>query len=107
MVASPLSPAYCSSKAGVIALARSDALDHSADRIRVNAVLPGAVATPLSHSNKEMKEGIEKYAVEIRTPLHRWGLAEEIADTCVFLCSNKASLIQGCSVPVDGGYIAN
>lgn len=107
LVASLLSPAYCSSKAGVIALARSDALDHSADRIRVNAVLPGAVATPLSHSNTEMKEGIEKYAVDVRTPMHRWGLAGEIADACVFLCSDKASFIEGSSMPIDGGYIAN
>lgn len=100
-------PAYCSSKAGVIALARSDATDHAADRVRVNAVLPGATATPLSQSIREAREAVEKYAVNVRTPMKRWGLAEEIADVCLFLCSNKASFIQGAALPVDGGYGAN
>ena len=100
-------PAYCSSKAGVIALARSDGVDHATDRVRVNAVLPGATSTPLSQSVREAKEAIEKYAVNMRTPMRRWGLAEEIADVCVFLCSKKASFIEGAALPVDGGYGAN
>ena len=98
------SPAYCASKAGVCALTRSDALDYSAFRIRVNSVLPGAIETPLSHASEAMRKAIEAHAVDVMTPMKRWGKAAEIADTCLFLCSNRASFIQGVSLPVDGGY---
>ena len=100
------SPAYCSSKAGVLALTRSDAIDYSTHRIRVNAVLPGAIETPMTHTVEAMRKGIEAHAVDVMTPMRRWGKPEEIADTCLFLCSNKASFIQGVSLPVDGGYTA-
>lgn len=65
LVAMSAMPAYYSSKAGVIALARSDAIDHAADRVRVNAVLPGATATPLSQSREDAKENIERYAINV------------------------------------------
>lgn len=100
------SPAYCASKAGVLALTRSDALDYSASRIRVNSVLPGAIETPMTHTVDTTRKAVEAHAVDIMTPMKRWGKAEEIADACIFLCSNKASFIQGVSLPVDGGYIA-
>ncbi|KEF52251.1 uncharacterized protein A1O9_11491 [Exophiala aquamarina CBS 119918] len=106
LAAMPNSPAYCASKAGVLALTRSDALDYAAHRIRVNAVLPGTIETPMTHANEKMRRVIEAHAVNVMTPMKRWGQAEEIADTCIFLCSNKASFIQGVSLPVDGGYTA-
>lgn len=106
LAAVPNSPAYCASKAGVLALTRSDAIDYAAHRIRVNAVLPGAIETPMTHTVEAMRKAIEAHAIDVMTPMKRWGKPEEIADACIFLCSNKASFIQGVSLPVDGGYTA-
>lgn len=97
--------AYCTSKAAVLALTRSDAVDYAAERIRVNAVAPGAIETPLTHATEEIQKFVEAHAVD-GTPMKRWGKADEVADTCLFLCSNKASFIQGAMLPIDGGYIA-
>lgn len=98
LAALPNLSAYCASKAGVIALTRSDALDYSAFRIRVNSVLPGAVQTPLTHGDDEVRQAIETTAVNMRTPLKRWGQMEEIADAC-------ASFIQGHALSVNGGCL--
>ncbi|KAJ9612971.1 hypothetical protein H2200_002912 [Cladophialophora chaetospira] len=106
VAAMPNTTAYCASKAGVMALTRSDAVDYSSHRIRVNSVLPGATQTPMSHTNDTRRQAIEAVAVDVFTPMKRWGKAEEIADVCLFLCSNKASFVQGVAVPVDGGYLA-
>lgn len=107
VVALPNQPAYAASKAGVVALTRSDAFDYSANQIRVNAVLPGAIATPMNLIDDRTREVIEKMAVNQRTLLKRWGQPEEIADVCLFLCSKEASFVQGVAWAVDGGYLAN
>lgn len=107
VVALPSQPAYSASKAGVVALTRSDAFDYSAQKIRVNAVLPGAVATPMNFADDRVRQGTEAVAVKQRTLLRRWGLPEEIADVCLFLCSTEASFVQGVAWAVDGGYLAN
>lgn len=106
MVSMPNTPDYCAAKAGVMGLTRSDAVDYAAHSIRVNAILPGATMTAMSHGNEEYRKAIEGLAVNVLTPMRRWGRPEEIADACLFLCSNRASFVQGISMPVDGGYLA-
>ncbi|PYH70012.1 SDR family NAD(P)-dependent oxidoreductase [Aspergillus vadensis CBS 113365] len=97
--------AYCSSKAAVIAMTRSDAIDYSADGIRVNCVCPGVIETPMTTYSEEIREHFQP-AVEI-APMKRMGKPEEVADSILFLCSTLASFVQGHALVVDGGYIIN
>lgn len=99
------SPAYCGSKAAILAITRSDAIDYASHQIRVNAVLPGAVDTPMINHNAETRAHAENHAFN-RAPLKRIAFPEEIADTIVFLASNQASYITGASILVDGGEAA-
>jgi len=94
---------YCASKAAVIALTRSDAIDYSSESIRVNCVCPGVIATPMTSSTPESIERL-KPAIE-RAPMRRMGQPGEVADCVLFLCSTKASFVQGHAMGVDGGYV--
>lgn len=105
LYAQPSCPAYCGAKAGVLALTRCDALDYVADRIRVNAILPGIVDSPMTNPSPEVRAWLEANPVQ-RTPMKRFGEPEEIADVAVFLAGNKASLVTGASWTVDGGLLA-
>ena len=97
--------AYSASKGGVTALTRSLATDHAVDNIRVNAVCPGTITTPMVEKmfkdtgdiNAARNASISKH------PLGRLASAGEVASVIVFLCSNDASFITGQSVSVDGG----
>jgi NAD(P)-dependent dehydrogenase (short-subunit alcohol dehydrogenase family) len=96
--------AYCSSKAGLLGLTNASAHTLGPDGIRVNAVCPGAVDTPLLApllSMPNMREGLER-----RTPLGRLAEPEDIARVVRFLLSDEAAYISGTSVTVDGGMIA-
>lgn len=97
--------AYCSSKAAVIAMTRSDAIDYSKDGIRVNCVCPGLIETPMTGQTAELRERF-KPAVDI-APMKRMGKPAEVADTILFLCSTQASFVQGHALVVDGGYVIN
>lgn len=97
--------AYCSSKAAVIAMTRSDAIDYSKDGIRVNCVCPGLIETPMTGQTPELRERF-KPAVDI-APMKRMGKPAEVADTILFLCSTQASFVQGHALVVDGGYVIN
>ncbi len=97
--------AYCASKAAVIALTRADAIDYAAEGIRVNCVCPGVIDTPMTTGDEATRERLQP-AVEI-APMKRMGRPEEIADCALFLCSEKASFVQGHAMVVDGGYIIN
>ncbi|OOF94751.1 hypothetical protein ASPCADRAFT_406614 [Aspergillus carbonarius ITEM 5010] len=97
--------AYCGSKAAVIAMTRSDAIDYSADGIRVNCVCPGVIETPMTTHSEEVRERLRP-AIEI-APMKRMGKPEEVADTILFLCSTFASFVQGHALVVDGGYVIN
>jgi NAD(P)-dependent dehydrogenase (short-subunit alcohol dehydrogenase family) len=105
IVAIPLSPAYASSKAGVTSLTRCDAIDYSSHKIRVNAVLPGIVDTPMTNDVPGQREMVEQILVPT-VPLKRMGQPEEIADLAVFLCSYRASYITAASIVIDGGATA-
>jgi meso-butanediol dehydrogenase / (S,S)-butanediol dehydrogenase / diacetyl reductase len=102
------SAAYSASKGGVSVLTRALALDHAAEGIRVNAVLPGDVDTPLlragGRSQPLTDEDIARMGESI--PLKRVAQPEEIARVVAFLASDEASYVTGVLLPVDGGYTA-
>jgi NAD(P)-dependent dehydrogenase (short-subunit alcohol dehydrogenase family) len=88
-----------------MAMTRGDAIDYAEHGIRVNAICPGVIDTPMTTSDARVKAMIEE-AVNI-APMKRMGRPEEVADCAIFLCSPKASFVQGASLVVDGGYIIN
>lgn len=96
---------YCASKAAVINMTKSDAIDYSADGIRVNCVCPGIIATNMTMGTKELEEAVQP-AIPI-APMNRMGTTAEIAEPVLFLCSAAASFIQGHALVVDGGYTIN
>ena len=101
--------AYAASKAGVRAIARSLSADLSPRGIRVNVVSPGATKTPIWGRTERLAEQAaalnQKLASQI--PLGRWGEADEIAKTVLFLASSDASYVQGVELFVDGGLAAS
>jgi NAD(P)-dependent dehydrogenase (short-subunit alcohol dehydrogenase family) len=97
-------PGYSASKGGLSQLTKSLAIAYALDRIRVNAVAPGWIATRLTQGLQDDNE--RSAAILARTPLGRWGMPEDVAGTVVFLCSPAADFITGAVIPVDGGYLA-
>ena len=98
-----LVPAYSASKGGVAQLTKSLAITYAAEGIRVNAVAPGWIATPLTQALQDDPE--RSGAILGRTPLGRWGKPDDVADPVVFLASPAARFITGVILPVDGGYL--
>ncbi|MBM3752952.1 MAG: SDR family oxidoreductase [Acidobacteria bacterium] len=101
---SPRVPAYTASKGAIAQLTKSLAVAWAADGIRVNAVAPGWIATPLTQALQDNPELAAP--ILARCPLKRWGQPEEIAPLVLFLCSDAASFITGAVMPIDGGYSA-
>ena len=98
-----LVPGYSASKGGVAQLTKSLAIAYASDHIRVNAVAPGWIATPLTQA---LQQDPERSAQILgRTPLGRWGQPQDIADPVLFLASHAARFITGVVLPVDGGYL--
>jgi len=97
-------PGYCGSKHAVIGLTRSAAMRYATDGIRINAVLPGVIATPMLGAIAQSEEGAR--IIGQMHPIGRMGRPEEVADGVVFLCSDKASFITGHPLAIDGGYLA-
>ena len=96
--------AYTASKGGVLALTRDLAVVHAREQIRVNALCPGPLRTELLMKYLDTEEKLNRRLVHI--PMGRFGEAEEIARTVVFLASDDASYITGTSFVVDGGITA-
>jgi NAD(P)-dependent dehydrogenase (short-subunit alcohol dehydrogenase family) len=102
--------AYSASKGGVVAFTRALALDHAREGIRVNAVAPGSVLTPMLREAAELSNPDDPQAaldVFAQThPIGRLIQPEDVANVVLFLASDKASVVTGITVPVDGGLMA-
>src|SRR6201996_7523820 len=97
---------YHAAKHGVIGFTKSAALEYATRGIRVNAVCPGLIQTPMSD---KMEAGGQREALKMMcetfVPMQREGRPEEIAATVLFLCSDESSYITGQSISVDGGFV--
>ena len=99
------SSAYAASKHGVIGLTKSAALEYAQEGIRVNAVCPGWVRTPMVEDSLVYRPTVEEQP-DSMGPLGRIGTPEEIAEAVLWLCSDAASFVTGHSMVVDGGLLA-
>ena len=95
-------PAYSASKGGVVQLTRTAALEYAKAGIRVNAVCPGFVATPMTEEHTRTNPDLEAWIKRIQ-PMGRLATPEEVAEAVVWLCSDAASYVTGTSLCVDGG----
>jgi len=98
-----LVPAYSASKGGVAQLTKSLAIAYAEADIRVNAVAPGWIATPLTEALQ--KDPVRASRILERTPLKRWGTPHDVAQAVMFLCSPASAFMTGVVMPVDGGYM--
>jgi NAD(P)-dependent dehydrogenase (short-subunit alcohol dehydrogenase family)/GNAT superfamily N-acetyltransferase len=98
----PLSPAYAASKAGVVQLTKSLAVAWADAGIRVNAIAPGWIETPMTVPARS--DASRNRAILDRTPLGRWGTPDDLVGPTLFLASDAARFVTGAVLPVDGGY---
>jgi len=101
IIPDPTSPAYCSTKAALIMLTKCMAREYGIKGVRVNAILPGPIDTPLLRRVLSSEELIQKYAA--LNPMGRIGKPEEVANMAAFLASDEASYVTGGIYLVDGG----
>lgn len=99
-----MAPAYVASKHALLGLTKTSAIEYAPHNIRINAVCPAFIRTPLVE-NAIGEEQIEAMLIPLH-PMGRIGTPEEVAELVVWLCSDKASFVTGSSYLVDGGYVA-
>ncbi len=100
-----LVPGYSASKGGIAQLTKSLAIAYAEDSIRVNAIAPGWISTPLTQGLQD--DEARSAAILARTPLKRWGKPEDLAGGVLYLSSPLASFVTGTVLPIDGGYLIN
>lgn len=98
-------PAYVAAKHGVAGLTKAAALEYGRQKIRVNAVCPGPIRTPMLGKLLSAKPGNEEKMARAE-PLKRLGEPSEIGEAVAWLCSDRSSYVHGLPMPVDGGYMA-
>ena len=96
---------YHAAKHGVLGFTKSAALEYAARGIRINAICPGMIQTPMSDQMVAAGQGEALKAMEKNIPMGRVGRPEEIANAVLWLCSDAASYVTGQSISVDGGFI--
>jgi NAD(P)-dependent dehydrogenase (short-subunit alcohol dehydrogenase family) len=96
---------YCATKHGVLGLTKSAALENARTGVRINAVCPGSIDTPMLRGAMDIGGGVADM-IRASMPIGRLGEPREIAEAVVWLCSDRASLVTGSSMGVDGGAIA-
>jgi len=99
------SSAYGPTKAAMIGMTQQLAVEYARDKIRVNAIAPGAIVTPMTQGRMESNPWFRREAIE-GTPMLHPGTPEDIAHACLFLASDDAKFITGVTLPVDGGWSA-
>lgn len=98
-------PAYVAAKHGVAGLTKTAALEFAQKGIRVNAVCPGFIRTPMV--DRVLDKGVfSEEQIFAAEPMHRMGKPEEIAEAVLWLCSDASSFVTGLPMPIDGGYVA-
>lgn len=109
VVGTPEYSLYAMSKHGVIGLTKCTALEYAEQKIRINAVCPGPILTPMVEAVAQQQglSDINELAKELRVPSGRLGTADEVAEAVAWLCSNRSSNTTGSSLFTDGGYTAH
>jgi NAD(P)-dependent dehydrogenase (short-subunit alcohol dehydrogenase family) len=102
LVGTRFSAAYAAAKHGVVGLTKSAALEYAEDGLRVNAVCPGYITTPMTEDVMRRRGD----QIMAKVAANRMGTADEIAEMVVWLCSDRASFVTGAAYNVDGGYVA-
>jgi NAD(P)-dependent dehydrogenase (short-subunit alcohol dehydrogenase family) len=97
--------AYVASKHGVVGLTKNAALEYARQGIRINAVCPGTIDTPMARAAFARVPGLEE-RLRADEPIGRFGTPDEVAAVVVWLCSGAASFVTGVALPVDGGIVA-
>ena len=106
LTGSPVLSGYVASKHGVVGLTKSAALAYATQGIRVNAVCPGVIDTPMVERALGSGDPQRRRQLDAAHPLARMGRPEEIAAAVIWLCSDAASFVTGHALPVDGGMTA-
>lgn len=105
LVGFPNIPAYGASKGGVVQLSKTAALEYATQGIRVNAICPGVIWTPMvERFTGSTEEGRREFSM--LEPVERMGKPEEVAAMVLFLASDESSFVTGAALPVDGGFVA-